>query len=62
MNDGHNHQMPGSTTEPGVDAGSGKLERHCSQCGSLMEGSEEFCQVCALEISGGDAPPEKAHE
>lgn len=54
----HDHQTPGSTEEPGVDAGSGKLEKHCSQCGALIEGSHEFCQVCALEASGGEAPPE----
>jgi hypothetical protein len=52
----HDHQTPGSTEEPGVDAGSGKLEHHCSQCGSLIEGSDEFCQVCAIESSGGEVP------
>ena len=50
----HDHQTPGSTEEPGVDAGSGKLEQHCSQCGSLIEGSDDFCQVCAIEYSGGE--------
>lgn len=50
----HVHQTPGSNIEPGVSARDGKLERHCSQCGSLIEGSDEFCQVCALEVSGGD--------
>ena len=54
----HDHQTPGSTDEPAVDAGSGKLEAHCSQCGTLIEGSHEFCQVCAIEASGGDVPPE----
>jgi ATP-dependent Lon protease len=54
----HDHQTPGSTEEPGVDAGSGKLEEHCSQCGSLIESSNEFCQVCAIEYSGGEAPEE----
>lgn len=57
-NDDHHHQTPGSTEEPGVDAGSGKLERHCSQCGALLGSSEEFCQVCAIEHSGGEAPDE----
>jgi ATP-dependent Lon protease len=52
----HDHQTPGSTEEPGVDAGSGTLERHCSQCGALIEGSHEFCQVCAIEASGGELP------
>ena len=52
----HDHQTPGSTEEPGVDAGSGKLEQHCSQCGALIHGSHEFCQVCAIESSGGEAP------
>ena len=56
--DEHNHQTPGSTAEPGVDAGSGQLEHHCSQCGADLESSDEFCQVCAVEASGGDAPPE----
>jgi hypothetical protein len=52
----HDHQTPGSTEEPGVDAGSGHLEQHCSQCGSLIGGSDEFCQVCAIESSGGEVP------
>jgi hypothetical protein len=50
----HDHQTPGSTKEPGVDAGSGTLEKHCSQCGGLIEGSDEFCRVCAIEYSGGE--------
>jgi len=58
MTEGHDHQIPGSSSEPGVDAGDGRLERHCSQCGALIEGSHEFCQVCALEESGGEPPPE----
>ena len=58
MSDEHDHQTPGSSLEPGVDAGSGQLEWHCSQCGALIEGSHEFCQVCALEASGGELPPE----
>jgi len=52
----HDHQTPGSTQKPAVDAGSGKLEVHCSQCGSAIESSDEFCQVCAIESSGGEAP------
>ena len=55
----HDHQTPGSTEEPGVDAGSGKLEQHCSQCGSLIEGSDDFCQVCAIESSGGEVPDDE---
>jgi RNA polymerase subunit RPABC4/transcription elongation factor Spt4 len=55
----HDHQTPGSDLEPAVDARSGQLERHCSQCGALIEGSHEFCQVCALEASGGELPPEE---
>ncbi len=55
MTDAHDHQTPGSTEEPGVDAATGKLERHCSQCGAVIEGSDEFCQVCAIEASGGEA-------
>lgn len=54
----HDHQTPGSTDEPAVDAGSGRLERHCSQCGSAIEGSGEFCRVCAVEASGGVDPEE----
>jgi hypothetical protein len=64
MNDGHDthghdHQTPGSTEEPGVDAGSGTLEKHCSQCGALIAGSDHFCRVCAIEYSGGEAPEEE---
>jgi hypothetical protein len=58
--DAHDHQTPGSSREPGVDAGSGYLERHCSQCGVDIEGSDEFCQVCAIEASGGELPQEDA--
>jgi len=50
-----------TTVSPGVDAASGTLEKHCSQCGALIEGSDEFCQSCALEVSGGEpaaTPPE----
>ncbi len=39
-----------------MDAQSGHLEQHCSQCGALIEGSDEFCQVCAIESSGGELP------
>jgi hypothetical protein len=39
---------------PTVDAASGQLEKHCSACGALIEGSDEFCQSCALEVSGGE--------
>jgi hypothetical protein len=41
---------------PAVDAESGQLEKHCSQCGALIEGSDDFCQACALEVSGGESP------
>lgn len=57
MSEEHNHQTPGSDLEPAVDAGGGRLEQHCSQCGVGIEGSHEFCQVCAIEASGGDVPP-----
>ena len=56
--DEHDHQTPGTSEEPGVDAGTGQLESHCSQCGVDIEGSAEFCQVCAIEASGGEVPPE----
>jgi ATP-dependent Lon protease len=55
----HDHQTPGSVEEPGVDAGSGRLEQHCSQCGSQIESSDEFCQVCAIEFSGGEVPDDE---
>ena len=57
MSEEHNHQTPGSSLEPAVDAGGGRLEQHCSQCGVGIEGSHEFCQACAIEASGDDAPP-----
>ena len=41
---------------PTVDAASGQLQTHCSACGALIEGSDEFCQACALEVSGGEPP------
>jgi hypothetical protein len=47
------HEHAASET-PTVDSGSGHLEKHCSQCGALIEGSDEFCQACALEVSGGE--------
>jgi hypothetical protein len=52
----HVHEPPAAGDTPAVDAGSGRLEKHCSQCGSLIEGSDEFCQSCALEVSGGHEP------
>ena len=57
MSDQHDHQTHGSELEPAVDAGGGRLEQHCSQCGVGIEGSGEFCCVCAIETSGGEAPP-----
>jgi hypothetical protein len=57
----HVHQERGAPATPSVDGASGRLEKHCSQCGALIGGSEEFCQACALEVSGGEtdaaAPP-----
>ena len=49
----HEHAASDSPT---VDAASGQLEKHCSACGALIEGSHEFCQACALEVSGGEPP------
>jgi len=49
------HEHAASET-PTVDAASGRLEKHCSACGALIEGSDEFCQACALEVSGGQPP------
>jgi hypothetical protein len=54
----HDHQTPGSPLEPAVDAQTGKLEPHCSRCGIDISGGDEFCQVCALEASGGELPPD----
>jgi len=47
------HEHAASET-PTVDTASGQLERHCTECGALIEGSDEFCQACALEVSGGE--------
>lgn len=41
---------------PTVDTASGRLEKHCSECGALIESSDELCQACALEVSGGEPP------
>lgn len=49
----HEHAASGT---PRVDAASGQLEKHCSACGALIEGSDEFCQTCAVEVSGGEMP------
>jgi hypothetical protein len=54
---GHVHQTPASPLEPAVDADSGRLERHCSRCGADVPAGEEFCQICAIEASGGELPP-----
>lgn len=54
----HDHQTPGSLLEPAVDATTGKLEVHCSRCGVDIGAGEDFCQVCAIEASGGELPPE----
>jgi hypothetical protein len=43
-----------ASESPTVDVASGQLEKHCSECGALIEGSHEFCQSCALEVSGGE--------
>jgi hypothetical protein len=51
----HVHQAPSASDSPGVDGATGQLEKHCSQCGALIGGAEEFCQACALEVSGGEA-------
>jgi hypothetical protein len=47
---------------PTVDAASGQLEQHCSACGALIQGSDEFCQACAMEVSGGEPPAAEAPE
>ena len=57
----HVHRAPAEGAAPTVDGASGQLRQHCSQCGALIGSSEEFCQACALELSGGepavDDPP-----
>lgn len=53
---GHEHQTPHSPLEPAVDAETGKLELSCSRCGADVAPGEEFCQICALEMSGGEVP------
>ncbi len=45
-----------ASESPTVDAASGQLEKHCSACGALIEGSDEYCQACAVEVSGGEMP------
>jgi hypothetical protein len=47
----HEHS---ASEAPTVAADSGQLEKHCSACGAVIEGSDAFCQVCALEVSGGE--------
>jgi Membrane domain of glycerophosphoryl diester phosphodiesterase len=57
----HLHHASVAAESPAVDGASGQLEKHCSQCGAVIGGSEDFCQACALEMSGGEpaaaAPP-----
>jgi hypothetical protein len=48
------HPAPIAADGPAVDGANGQLEKHCSQCGALIGGSEESCQACALEVSGGE--------
>lgn len=50
----HGHETPDAGRKPAVNVGSGKLEHHCSQCGAVIEGSDEYCQLCAIETSGGE--------
>jgi hypothetical protein len=45
-----------ASTQPGVDAESGRLVHRCAQCGTLIESSAEFCQVCAHQVGGGETP------
>ncbi len=54
----HDHQTPASPLEPAVDAATGRLERHCSSCGIDISTGDELCQICAVEASGGELPPE----
>ena len=57
----HLHPESVAADSPAVVGASGQLEKHCAQCGALIGGAEEFCQACALEMSGGEpsaaAPP-----
>jgi MFS family permease len=47
-------EPPTTSPGPAVDETSGQIERHCAQCGAVIEGSDEYCQSCALEVSGGE--------
>jgi hypothetical protein len=46
------HRDTGSPLDPEVDE-RGKLTMHCTQCGSSLDPSSEFCTVCSAEVSGG---------
>ena len=47
-------EPPAASAPPAVDESSGTLEQHCSQCGAAIGGSDEFCQACGFELSGGE--------
>ncbi len=58
----HSHQTSGSARELGVDAATGRLETTCSACGATIEVSDELCQVCAIEASGGETASDPVSE
>jgi hypothetical protein len=45
---------------PAIDPQTGRHAPHCSQCGAALGAADEFCTVCATEVSGGDAETDQA--
>jgi hypothetical protein len=58
----HDHQTPHSPLEPAIDAETGRLEEHCSRCGADISSADELCHICAIEMAGGELPPEDDQE
>jgi hypothetical protein len=40
---------------PTIDPHTGQHGPHCSQCGAALSAGDDFCTVCATEVSGGEA-------
>ena len=47
---------------PTIDPHSGRHALHCSQCGASLSAADEFCTVCATEVSGGHVDEEPAED
>jgi hypothetical protein len=45
---------------PAIDPHTGRHAPHCSQCGAALSAADEFCTVCATEVSGGDVETDPA--